>query len=113
MDFHILKQQGLSIRKIAALRGVSRNAVRRALRAAVPPTGKRRRAKGITLEPYKAQIAAWFTDEVKSTWTTNRIFDELQDRGYSGGRTVVKEYVRVYRPRPAVMAEARFYVKPG
>ncbi len=113
MDFHILKQQGLSIRKISALRGVSRNAVRRALRAAAPPTGKRSRAKGIALEPYKAQIAAWFADEVKSKWTAERIFDELQDRGYSGGRTVVKEYIRVHRPRPAIMAEARFYVKPG
>ncbi len=85
MDFHILKQQGLSIRKIAALRGVSRNAVRRALRATAPPTGKRCRAKGVAIEPYKAQIAAWFADEVKSKWTAERIFDELQDRGYNGG----------------------------
>ena len=113
MDFHILKQQGLSIRKIAALRGVSRNAVRRALRATAPPTGKRCRTKGIALEPYKPQIAAWFADEVKSKWTAERIFDELQDRGYIGGRTVLKDYVRTHRPRPKVVAEARFYVKPG
>jgi len=33
MDFHTLRMQGLSIRKIAAFRGVSRNAVRRALRS--------------------------------------------------------------------------------
>ncbi len=74
MDFHILKQQGLSIRKIAALRGVSRNAVRRALRATAPPTGKRCRAKGVAIEPYKAQIAAWFADEVKSKWTCRAHF---------------------------------------
>ena len=54
MDFHILKQQGLSIRKIAALRGGGRNAFRRALRAAVPFSGKRRRVKGIALEESKA-----------------------------------------------------------
>ena len=40
MDFHMLRKQGLSIHKIAALRGVSRNAVRRALRSQTPPTGK-------------------------------------------------------------------------
>jgi len=113
MDFHILRQQGLSIRKIAALRGVSRNAVRRALRSLKPPSGKRHRAKGVQLEPYKAQIAAWLRDEVQSKWTTERIFDELQARGYAGGRTVVKDYVRTQRPRAAVTAEARFYVKPG
>ncbi len=113
MDYHILKQQGLSIRKIAALRGVSRNAVRRGLRSSAPPTGKRQRAKGVALEPYSAQIAAWLSDEVTSKWTAERIFDELQERGYVGGRTVVKEYVRAHRPRPAPMGEARFYVKPG
>ncbi len=113
MDYHILKQQGLSIRKIAALRGVSRNAVRRALRSVAPPTGKRRRAKGVALEPYKHQIAAWLSHEVTSQWTAERIFDELQERGYGGGRTVVKEYVREHRPCKEPMGEARFYVKPG
>ncbi len=53
------------------------------------------------------------SDKVTSKWTAERIFDELQERGYVGGRTVVKEYVRAHRPRPAPMGEARFYVKPG
>jgi transposase len=113
MDFHILKQQGLSIRKIAAMRGVSRNTVRRALRSEAPPTGKRRRVKGAALEPFKAQIGTWLRDEITSQWTAERIFDEVQDRGYVGGRTVLKEYVREHRPRSKPAPEARFYVKPG
>jgi transposase len=113
MDIHILRQQGLSIRKIAALRQMSRNAVRRALRSTAPPTGKRRRVKGVKLERYKNLIDTWLCDEVTSQWTAERIFDELQDRGYTGGRTVVKDYVHGRRPRPKPMAESRFYVKPG
>jgi transposase len=113
MDFHILRQQGLSIRKIAALRGVSRNAVRRALRRSAPPTGKRNRPRGVKLEPYKNLIEIWLHDEVKSCWTAERIFDELEARGYDGGRTVVKTYVHDHRPRPQKQAEARFHVKPG
>jgi transposase len=113
MDCHILRQQGLSIRKIAALRQMSRNAVRRALRSSVPPTGKRRRIKGVKLESYKGLIDTWLRDEVRSQWSAERIFDELQDRGYTGGRTVVKNYVHEHRPRPKAMAESRFYVKPG
>jgi len=113
MDIHILRQEGLSIRKIATLRHLSRNAVRRALRSTAPPTGKRRRAKAVKLEPYTGLIDTWMRDEVKSQWTAERIFDELQDRGYDGGRTVVKDYVHEHRPRPPAMAEARFYVKPG
>jgi transposase len=78
-----------------------------------PPTDKRQRTKGVVLEPYKHQIAAWLSDDVTSQWTAERIFDELQELGYSGGHTVVKEYVREHRPRKSAMGEARFYVKPG
>jgi len=113
MDFHMLHQQGLSIRKIAALRGVSRNAVRRALRSSSPPTGKRRREKGCKLKAFEPLVSTWMTDAVKSQWTARRIFEELQDRGYAGGYTVVKEFVALHRPRPAATAEARFFVKAG
>ncbi len=109
----MLHRQGLSIRKIAALRGVSRNAVRRALRSSAPPTGKRLRAKGVQLDPYVSQINAWLRDEVKSRWTVERMFDELQEHGYHGGRTVLKEYVRAHRPHRPPTGEARFFVKPG
>ncbi len=113
MDFHMLRQQGLSIRKIAALRGVSRNAVRRALRSSSPPTGKRRREKGRKLKAYEPLILGWLKEPVKSQWTAQRIFEELQARDYGGGCTVVKDFVALHRPHPVAMAEARFYVKPG
>jgi transposase len=113
MDFHTLKLQGLSIRKIAALRGVSRNAVRRALRSNAAPTGKRRRERHIKLAPFVEMIDAWLRDPVTSCWTAARIFDEIQDRGYDGGSTVLREYVSLHRPKPPQLAEARFYVKPG
>ena len=112
MDFHTLRIQGLSIRKIAALRGVSRNAVRRALRSAQPPTGKRKRLKGLKLVPYVDTISAWLADPVKSLWTGERIFDELQLIGYTGGRTALKDHLQPLRRRPQP-AEQRFFVRPG
>jgi transposase len=112
MDFHTLRMQGLSIRKIAALRGVSRNAVRRALRSPQPPNGKRNRARALKLEPYLATISTWLADPVKSLWTGERIFDELQLLGYGGGRTVLKDYLHPLRRRPQP-AEQRFFVRPG
>lgn len=111
--FSYFAQQGLSIRKIAALRGVSRNAVRRALRSATPPTGKRRRSQGTKLAPFHNQISAWMSDTVKSNWTGARILDELHDLGYDGSRTVLMDHLRQIRPKPKAHAEARFYVRPG
>lgn len=112
MDFHTLRMQGLSIRKIAALRGVSRNAVRRALRSSQAPTGKRNRPKGLKLAQYADTISAWLADPVKSLWTGERIFDELQLVGYKGGRTVLKDYLQPLRRKPKP-AERRFFVRPG
>ena len=113
MDFHTLKLQGLSIRQIASLRGVSRNAVRRALRADKAPTGARQRKQGLKLDPYMGMIDTWLHDPVTSRWTAARIFDEIQDRGYDGGVTILRNYVSQKRPKPPVIAEARFFVKPG
>lgn len=113
MEIHHLRQQGLSIRKIANLLGKSRNAVRRAVRSASPPTGKRKRIQGVKLEPYFPLIGQWLGDPIRTHWTAERIFNELSERGYEGGRTVVKTYVSRHRPRPSKPAEARFYVKPG
>jgi transposase len=113
MEMHLLRQQGLSIRQIAAVLNISRNAVRRALRSSAPPTGKRHRIKGAKLQAFTELIDGWMRDPVKSPWTAERIFDELKERGYEGGRTVVKEYVHAHRPRPAKPAEMRFYVRPG
>ena len=113
MDFHMLRRQGLSIRKIAAVSGVSRNAVRRALRSSIPPNGKRQRFQDVKLASYYEQIAMWLRDPVKSHWTGARMLDELQDLGYNGGRTILMDYLRRVRPKRVAQAEARFYVKPG
>ena len=112
MDFHTLRMQGLSIRKIAALRGVGRNAVRRALRSPQAPTGKRNRPQGLKLAPYLDTISSWLADPVKSLWTGERMFDELQIVGYDGGRTVLKDYLQTRRRRHQP-AEQRFFVRPG
>jgi transposase len=55
----------------------------------------------------------WLRDPIKSHWTGARILDELEDRGYRGGRTVLMDYLRRVRPKPVAQAEARFHVKPG
>lgn len=112
MDFHTLRMQGLSIHKIAALRGVSRNRVRRALRSPQAPSGKRNRPQGLKLAPYFDTIASWLADPIKTLWTAERMFDELQLIGYRGGRTVVKDYLKPFRHKPK-SAEQRFFVRPG
>jgi AcrR family transcriptional regulator len=107
MDYHILRQQGLSIRKIAALRGVSRNAVRRALRSKSPPTGKRNRAKGVALEAYKPQIISWLTNDYDIVLESTRVADSYGLVSVNGVRySVPAEYARrsvTLQSRPATV----------
>jgi transposase len=113
MNIHIMHREGMSIRSIAASLGISRNAVRRALRSSTPPSGKRRRSQGDKLTPFHQLIASWQQDPIKSHWSGARMLDELQDRGYDGGRTVLMQHLNRVRPKPVIEAEARFHVAPG
>src|ERR1700678_1680885 len=78
MDFHTLRMQGLSIRKIAALRGVSRNAVRRALRSSQPPNGEIPAALGKPVESFSWEDYPAMEQLTISTWN---VFDPYQ--GYA------------------------------
>jgi transposase len=113
MTIHIMHREGMSIRRIAASLGISRNAVRRALRSLTPPSGKRRRSQGNKLAPFYDLIASWQDGPIKSHWSGARMLDEVQDRGYEGGRTVLMQHLNRVRPKPTTQAEARFHVTPG
>lgn len=48
------------------------------------------------LDPYKPQIVQWVETY---PYSTMQVFQQLQEKGYSGGITIVKDYVQKIRPR--------------
>jgi transposase len=110
-------QAGASIRSIARDLGISRGAVVRALarvqaqRAgqAAPGPGPRPRPSIVDpFEPLLQELLAKYP-----YLTAERAWQELRERGYSGGYTVVRERVRRLRPRPAPAPVPRFETGPG
>ncbi|MEO3753636.1 transposase [Streptomyces sp. B6B3] len=101
---HDLHCQGLSLRGIAAQLGLARNTVRRFLRAASADdllAGKWT-GRACSLDAHKSYLhQRW----AQGCTTARRLFEEIRDRGYTGGESVVKEYVR--RLREAVPQENR------
>jgi transposase len=89
--------------------GVARESVRKMLRYAVPPGYRREQAvKRPKLGPWLGVIDAILKDDQnqpkKQRHTAKRIFDRLrEERGYGGGYTVVKDYVRLQRVRKQEM----------
>ena len=78
-----LQAQGKGIHAIARELGVSRKAVRRALRTEGPPGYQRAKRTNPQIVPYLAQIRElYFSKHLIGT----RILREIQAKGYTGGR---------------------------
>jgi transposase len=89
--------------------GVARETVRKMLRYSAPPGYRREQAvKRPKLGPWLGAIDAILEDDKnrpsKQRHTAKRIFDRLREEyGYTGGYTIVKDYVRLQRVRKREM----------
>jgi transposase len=101
--------QGKSERAVAQEFGIARETVRKMLRYSVPPGYRREQpVKRPKLGPWLGVIDAILEEDksnpVKQRHTAKRIFDRLrQEYAYTGGYTIVKDYVRWHRARTAEM----------
>lgn len=111
------RQSGMSLRAIAEELGISRGAVDRALarveaqregRTAPPTRARRRRSVVDAFEPILKELLAKYPN-----LTVERALQELRARGYTGGYTVLRERVRLLRPRPAPAPVPRFETFEG
>ncbi len=101
--------EGKSERAVAQEFGIARETVRKMLRYAVPPGYRREQpVKRPKLGPWIGVINAILEEDknnpVKQRHTAKRIFDRLrQEYAYTGGYTIVKDYVRLQRARTREM----------
>ena len=97
--------EGKSERTVALEFGIARETVRKMLRYSVPPGYRREQpVKRPKLGPWIGVIDTILEEDknnpAKQRHTAKRIFDRLrQEYGYTGGYTVVKDYVRLQKVR--------------
>lgn len=105
-DAVTLRRDGLAIRAIARVMGVSRNTVRRLLRGhqivreegapALPAKSSSRRPS--KLDDYMDTIRELLRRYPDIT--AQRVLEELRGKGYDGGYSIVRERIRALRPAP-------------
>jgi transposase len=104
-----MEEMGMYHKDIAKAVGVHPKTVKRALARGSAP--KRERAKrGSKLEPYKAKV-----DELLAAgvWNGTVILREIEAMGYTGKRTVLRNYIKPKRALRSGKATVRFETEPG
>ncbi|MCL4310285.1 MAG: IS21 family transposase [Actinobacteria bacterium] len=112
-DYMYIKQQrelGVYMRDIAAERGVSIKTVSRAIKRGSAPTGRRPNAKTSKLDPFKPMIDELLAQNV---WNAMVILEVIRERGYTGGETLIRNYIRPKRPLRQSRQTVRFETEPG
>jgi transposase len=104
-----LHQRGVFLKDIAQELGVHPKTIRRALKRNGAPTREREPVPS-KLDPYKPKI-----DELlsKGVWNAVVILREIQAEGYTGGYTILLQYIAPKRSLRPSKATVRFETQPG
>lgn len=106
-----LKRQGLSVSAISTLTGHDRKTVRKYLASAAPvPVYGPRAPRASKLDPFKPYIDQRLQAGV---WNAEVLLRELRQQGYTGGYTLVKDYLQPKRRASREVAVRRFETPPG
>jgi len=114
MELAVLRKHGASIRELARVTGHSRNTVRRYLRGGEIAERRKAAAKrSEKLDSFKDYIVARMSAASPARIPAAVLFREIKERGYQGGETRVKQFVRTLVPAPVAEPIIRFETEPG
>jgi transposase len=103
-------RQGVYVKDVAAELGVHPRTVSRALKRGASPPGQRPAARKSKLDRYKPVIDRLLAAGV---WNAAVILRELQQQGYGGQASILRDYIRPKRPLRQARATVRFETAPG
>jgi transposase len=110
MDIKHKRDRGVYIKDIAAGLGVSPKTVSRAIKRGSAPAGRRPAARKSKLDPFKSMIDELLAQNV---WNAMVILEVIREQGYSGGATLIRNYIRPKRPLRQSRQTVRFETAPG
>jgi transposase len=107
---HELQASGKSIREITRETGYSRNTIRKYLRVDGIPEPRSRKKRVSKLDPFKSLLDQCLE---KGIFNCEVLLRLLKERGYTGGITIIKDYVKPRRPPKHAPAVQRYETEAG
>ena len=111
MDIHELWVRGRNISQIAGLTGRDRKTIRRLLAGGQQPRKPREVAS--KLDPFREYVLARMLAEEDPVSNAEVIYDEICARGYTGSRSILKEFMQPFREMSKQKVTERFETPPG
>jgi transposase len=105
-----LHARGMNITQISKKTGYDRKTIRTHLNSTSIPEPPKQPKKESKLDNYKEYINAKLHE---GPYTASRLYREIQEMGFTGKYTIVKDFVRKVRPEQRVTAVYRYEIKPG
>jgi transposase len=105
-----MRRSGLALSEISRLTGFSRVTVRKYLENPEAPTYGPRKPRPSPLDGYLGYIDQRLSAGV---WNAVVLLRELKERGYTGGYTILKDYLQPKREAAYAVAVRRFETAPG
>jgi len=105
-----LKRQGLTISDISALTGCDPKTIRKYLDNPATPRYGPRHPRPSLLDPFKPYLQERMAAGV---WNAVVLLKELQERGYTGGYTILRAFLQPLRQHARTVAVRRFETPPG
>ena len=110
-EISALKREGLSIQGISELTGFDRKTIRKyLLRGISRPVYGPRGVAVKKLEPFKPYLNERLQAGV---WNARVLLRELRDRNFTGGYTILTDWLRPQREAASAIAVRRFETPPG
>ncbi len=105
-----LRSRGCYIKDIAHKLHCSGKTVSRALQRQGPPPKRKAGVREGKLDAFKPQVDRFLADDI---WNAEVIFAEIIQKGYTGSRTLLRDYIQPKRVMRKSLATTRYETDPG
>lgn len=110
MDIRSDCQKGMSYKEISKKYHIDPRTAKKYARSDTKPVYQLRERKPSKLDPFKKQMDIWLEE---APYSAVRIFEKMQEQGFDGKYSIVKEYVRSKKQDLDEKATVRFETMPG